>query len=373
MAHPGFPEFVGRLVEAMGQSVAAVRPREELILLRTPDGFLYAFVDDTTLLSLEHLRRLFGEVPDTPSKVVVLTPDRIPLALGTEIVRLGGTLIEGSRFTELAKTLGLGEELGEPPRANVEPRRARLLPSARQLDEVMARAETWQAWGVPALALRFYHQAAELKPEFAPAKIGVGQSLLTLGLPMEAERVYEQVLRANPGNVDAQIGKAAVLGATGKPDKEIAAYRALLAENTRRPDVRAHLLAALLDARAWSDARKEVEAMLEGMPDDPRLRFLHSVTLERTATAAEAHRERERARALGLPYESERVLCEHLGLPVPPPPEVPPPTGSAPTSERASSGTLPKRPPRAPKPRATRPAPHRAPSRRTPAKKRPRG
>lgn len=319
MAHPGFPEFVGRLVEAMGQSVAAVRTRDELLLLQTPDGFLYAFVDDTTLLSLEHVRRLFAEVPETPSKVVVLTPDRIPLALGAEILRGGGTLVEGARFTELAKGLGLGEELGEPPRGSVEPRRARLLPSARQLDEVMGRAETWQNWGVPALALRFYRHAADLKPEFTPAKVGVGQSLLALGLPIEADRTYDEILRISPGNVEARIGKAAVLGATGKPEKEIQAFRALLAENSSRPEVRAHLLAALLDARAWTEARSEVETMLRGMPDDPRLRFLHAVTLERTATVAESNRERDRARALGLSYESERALCEHLGLPIPAP------------------------------------------------------
>src|SRR5580692_1981978 len=132
MAHPGFADLVGRLVEAMGQTLAAVRPRAETLLLQTPDGFLYAFVDDTTKLSLGDLQRLFGEVPDSPSKVVVLTPDRLPLALGTE----------------LAKGLGLGEQLGEPPRASTDARRPRLLPSARQLDEVVHRAETWQSWGV---------------------------------------------------------------------------------------------------------------------------------------------------------------------------------------------------------------------------------
>lgn len=351
MAHPGFPEFVGRLVEAMGQSVAAVRPREELLLLQTPDGFLYAFVDDTTLLSLEHVRRLFAEVPETPSKVVVLTPDRLPLALGTEIVRGGGTLVEGARFTELAKGLGLGEQLGEPPRGTVEPRRARLLPSARQLDEVMGRAETWLHWGVPALALRFYRHAAELKPEFPPAKVGVGQSLLALGLPLEADRIYDEILRVSPGNVEARIGKAAVLGATGKPEKEIQAFRALLEENANRPEVRAHLLAALLDARAWTDARAEVETMLEAMPDDPRLRFLHAVTLERTATAGEANRERDRARALGLPYDSERALCEHLGLPVPAPPTAAPDSPPAGAPPKRPSKRRPKRPSPAAPPR----------------------
>jgi len=351
MAHPGFADLVGRLVEAMGQNVSAVRPREETLLLQTPDGFLYAFVDDTTKLSLGEVQRLFGEVPDAPSKVVVLTPDRLPLALGTEVVRRGGTLIEGARFTELAKGLGLGEQLGEPPRVATDARRARLLPSARQLDEVIRRAETWQGWGVPALALRFFRQASELKPEFAPAKIGIGQSLLALGLPMEANRAYDDVLRATPGNVDARIGKAAVLGATGHPEKEIAEYRTLLKEHEGRSDVRAHLLAALLDARAWTEARREVEAMLRANPDDPRLRFLRSVTLERVGEAGSAKSERERARALGLSYDAERSLCEHLGLPVPPPParEEPP---------------APVRPARPSTPRKTRtPAPRARPTR----------
>jgi tetratricopeptide (TPR) repeat protein len=320
MAHPGFADLVGRLVEAMGQNLAAVRPRAETLLLQTPDGFLYAFVDDTTKLSLGDLQRLFQEVPDAPAKVVVLTPDRLPLALGAEVLRRGGTVVEGTRFTELAKGLGLGEQLGEPPSASPEGHRPRLLPSARQLDEVVRRAETWQAWGVPALALRFYRQASELKPEFAPAKVGVGQSLLALGLPLEADRAYDEVLRAHPGNAEARLGKAAVLGATGHPEKEIAEYRALLEENEGRSDVRAHLLAALLDGRAWTEARREVESMLRTMPEDPRLRFLRAVTLERVGEADLARSERERARALGLPFDTERSLCEHLGLPAPPPP-----------------------------------------------------
>jgi tetratricopeptide (TPR) repeat protein len=358
MAHPGFGDLVDRLVEAMGQNVAAVRPRDESILLQTPDGFLYVFVDDTSKLSLAEVQRLFQEVPDTPSKVVVLTPDRLPLALGTEVVRRGGTLVEGTRFTELAKGLGLGEQLGEPPRAAPDLHRGRLLPSARQLDEVLRRAETWQDWGVPALALRFYRQASDLKPEFAPAKVGVAHSLLALGLPMEANRAYDEVLHLHPDNVDARIGKAAVLGATGHPEKEIAEYRALLAENSDRSDLRAHLLAALLDARAWADARHEVEAMLRTVPDDPRLRFLRAVTLERLGEAPLAKTERERARGLGLPYHTERSLCEHLGLPVPPPRPPPDPVPRVtPRAPRKSSRVSPTRARTPPRTRSTpRPA-----------------
>ncbi|MCI4362407.1 MAG: hypothetical protein L3J77_04365 [Thermoplasmata archaeon] len=346
MARPGFTDLVGRLVEAMGLNIAAVRPREEAVLVRTPDGFLLAFVDDTTRLSLDHIGKMFAEVSDSPAKVVVLTPDRLPLALGAEVSRRGGTLVEGNRFTELAKGLGLADRLGEPPRADVTDRKTRLLPSARFLDDVLDRARTWEEWGVPALALRFYRHASELKPEFVPAKLGVGRSLLALGLPVEADRAFEDVLRAHPDSVDAGIGRASVLGATGHTGKEIDALRALLAANESRADVRAHLLAALLDAKAWTDARAEVEAMLRTMPDDPRMRFLHSVTLEKLGHARDATAERERARSLGLPFDAEVALCEHLGIPAPmPTPPTPPVTvGRRPAKESTS------RPSRSPRP-----------------------
>jgi hypothetical protein len=356
MGHPGFADLVGGLVEAMGLNVAAARPREEMVLVQTPDGFLFAFVDDTTRLSLGSVEQLFAERPETPAKVVVLTPDRLPLALGAEVVRKGGSVIEGNRFTELARGLGLGELVGEPPRAIVEKVRPRLLPSARALDDVLDRARTWEAWGVPALALRFYRQAADLKPGYLPARLGVGRALLSLGLPLEADRLFEEVERAQPGNVDARIGRAAVLGATGHPEKEIAEYRRLLALAEDRTDLRAHLLAALLDAHAWTEAREEVEAMLRSMPEDPRLRFLHGVTLDRLGRPAEARDERDRSRALGLSYDSERALCEHLGLPAPPPrpsPETPVgeelPEPAAPRASKPARARTAKRPTRAPK------------------------
>jgi hypothetical protein len=346
MARSGFADLVGRLVEAMGLNVAAARPREEAILVRTPDGFLLAFVDDTTRLSLDHIGKMFAEVPDSPAKVVVLTPDRLPLALGAEVARRGGTLVEGNRFTELAKGLGLADRLGEPPRAEVTDRKTRLLPSARFLDDVLDRARTWEEWGVPALSLRFYHHASDLKPEFVPAKLGVGRSLLSLGLPMEADRAFEEVLRAHPDSVDAGIGRASVLGATGHTAKEIDALRGILAANESRADVRAHLLAALLDAKAWTDARAEVEAMLRTMPDDPRMRFLHSVTLEKLGHSREATAERDRARTLGLPFDAEVALCEHLGLAAPTPAVSPGPAGAG---RRPASGSKPSsRPPRSP-------------------------
>jgi tetratricopeptide (TPR) repeat protein len=184
----------------------------------------------------------------------------------------------------------------------------------------MHRARIWLEWGVPALALRFYRQAIDLKPEFGPAKAGLGRALLALGLTDEADREFDEILRAHPQDVEARLGKAAVLGARSMPKEEVALYRKLLEEDTARSEVRAHLVAALVDLGDWRSARVEIEAMLARTPEDPQLRFLHGVALAQTGEVALGAADRDEARRLGLTYDREVALCQHLGLPPPPRP-----------------------------------------------------
>ncbi len=321
MATPSFVQLVGDLVEAMGQRLDSAKPIPEGLVLRTNDGFLYAFLEDPLTVSLETVRRLLAEDGGRPTRLVVLTPGHLPLVISAEVVKANGTVVEGPRFAELARQLGFESLLGEEPRARPAGQR-RLLPSAQLLDDTMQRARTWLDWGVPALALRFYRQATQMKPEFLPAKAGVGRALLALGLPDDADRIFSEVLTAHPEDVDARLGKAAVLGARAQPKDEVAMYRQLLEEDEARTEVRAHLLAALIDMGDWRSARVEIEAMLARTPEDPQLRFLHAAALERTGRTGLAEEEREEARRLGLPYEREVALCQHLGLPVPARPKV---------------------------------------------------
>ena len=329
MTAPGFADLIGRLMSAMGQRMDAVREVPEGLLLKTGDGFLFAFLSDPSIVSLATIQGLHKEVGDQPARLVVLTPGRLPLALGAEVLREHGTLVEAGRFQELVRGLGLGSFLGEEPRPERPSPPSRLLPSAQQLDEIMRRARTWLDWGVPAVALRFYRQASEMKPEFAPARIGIGRSLLGLGLAEDAERAFHDILAARPDDLDARLGLAAVLGAKGHVPQEIAMYRALLEEEPGRVDVRTHLLAALISQGEWAHARDEVRSLLRGAPEDPQLRFLLGVTLEKSGSAKAGAEERERARHLGLDPEREKALCDHLGLPAPvvtgAPPEAPAP------------------------------------------------
>ena len=345
VASASFVQLAGGLVEAMGQRLDAAKPLPEGLVLRTGDGFLYAFLEDPDQVSLDTIRRVLESGDGTPAHLVVLTPGRLPLAIAAEVQQRSGTLVEGARFGELARQLGLDSMLGHEPRPPAAAR-PRLLPSAQLLDGAMGRARTWLEWGVPALALRFYRQAAELKPGFLPAKIGIGRSLLGLGLTDDADRAFMEVIAVRPADLDAWLGKAAVLGAKAKSKEEIEVYRALLAEDDARVEVRAHLVAALVELGDWAAARVEVEAMLTTTPEDPQLRFLHSVTLTRTGEKEAASREREEARTLGLTLERETALCVHLGLP---PPEAsttpPPPTPSrAPTRGRSRPRRTPRRP-----------------------------
>jgi tetratricopeptide (TPR) repeat protein len=316
MASTAFTQLAGELVAAMGQAFGAVKPIDEGLLLETGDGFLFGFLEDPTKVSLDAIRKLTGEGGTVSARLVVFTPGRLPLLLSQEVVQRGGTVIEGPRFAELARQLGLGSLLGEEPRPPPS-QHPRLLPSAQQLDEVVHRARTWLDWGVPALALRFYRQASEMKPEFLPAKIGVGRSLLALGLSDDADRLFDEVLAVRPDDLEARLGKAAVLGAKAEPKREVAVYRELLAEDEARTEVRAHLVAALVDLGDWPSALVEIEAMLSRTPEDAQLRFLHAVALSRTGRADLGEAEREEARRLGLPFEREVALCEHLGLPSP--------------------------------------------------------
>jgi tetratricopeptide (TPR) repeat protein len=344
MPAPEFSELVGQLTEAFGQQPDAMRPTPEGFLLKTTDDFLYAFLEDPAQVSLTSVQGLLREVDDRPSRLVVFSPGRLPLALTAELVAKGATVVDGARFHELVTGLNLGSYLGEEPRAVPIHPGTRQLPSARQLDEVVTRARTWLDWGVPALALRFFRQALELKPEFAPARNGVARSLLALGLVPDAQKIFREVLDLSPENLEARLGLAAVAGASGKPSEEIAIYRALIEEDPSRTEVRAHLVAALVDAARWPEVAPELKTMLESTPEDARLRFLHGAALEKTGQESEGRREIERARSLGLEYETERALSRHLGLPVPPRLTGPTPSAGAKATRRATTMATPRVP-----------------------------
>ncbi|MCI4367047.1 MAG: tetratricopeptide repeat protein, partial [Thermoplasmata archaeon] len=147
------------------------------------------------------------------------------------------------------------------------------------------------------------------------------------------------VLAENPTDVEARLGEASVHASAGRTEEELRLFREVLRDRPDRLDVRAQLMAAEMDAGRWTEARSELQTMLRAAPEDPRLRFLHSVALDRTGAATEAARELGKARSLGLTFREETALCGHLGLPAPSP-RAPPESRPAPLAPRPARGAI---------------------------------
>ncbi len=348
MVDPGFADLVAAVAEGMGQRPDSVRSTPDGLFLHTTDGFLFVFIEDPGVVSLTTIERLLDEPAGRAGKLALLTPGRLPLALA-DAARAGrASVVDHERFRELLRGLDLAEWIGEEPRAPHDVPGPRLLPSARHLDAVVARARTWLDWGVPALALRFYRQALATKPDFGPARVGIGRSLVGLGLLEDARAEFDAVLRDHPGDLEARIGLAQLDAAAGNPSGEMARFREILEERPDRDDVRAQLIAAEVDAGSWSSARGDLELLLLRTPEDPRLRFLLSAVLGHLGETNSADRERDRARGLGLSEAEENALCAHLGLP-PPAPDVARRAPPVPALRPEAAGAPPDRPPAKPR------------------------
>lgn len=308
-----FGRLVAEMLEAMDQRLSAARPVERAWLVRSSDGFLFAFAADAAGLTSAEVRR-WSEALDSPSaRLVIFAPDAVPPELRAETVRRGGMVVDGERFVELVRDLGIVSPLAPAPAAEATPERHQL-PTAGVFAELLERADRWSRAGVPALSLRFYRQAAALKPDALPPRVGVLRSLLALELWDEAERAARELAQRDPTNLEAPLALAAIFGARGQGREEVAAYRRVLQENPGAGAARAGLVAALVGQRAWAEARAELEELVRAAPSDPELRCLYALALRETGEGAKGKGEMARARELGLSPERERVLAAHAGL-----------------------------------------------------------
>lgn len=300
MDRAAFTQLVRDLIEAMGQQLEAARPIPEGLALRTTDGYLYVFVDDTGSGSTEAVARWCaeGNVPADHLVVFALAP--LPDPWADELRKEAATTVVGPEFRRLVDELGIDSPLIERDPSVHRPLGA-ALPSARELDADMIRAQTWQRAGVLPLASRFYERAVKLKPEYLPGWVGLAQVETEMGRWPEADLAWAKVSELDPGSVEAQMGLAQVAGARGDTEREVALYRALTASHPMLTAPHAALFAALVGERAWPQARSEVETLLRIAPSDPRLHWLHAFVVERGGGPSELVRsEQARARELGL-------------------------------------------------------------------------
>ncbi len=346
-----FVRLVGEMLEAMDQRLSAARPVRDGFVVLTTDGFLFVFAPRADRISPPSVRHWLAPNEVPAERLVLFSPEPVSDSVREEVSRGGGTVVCGPAFANLVRQLGIDSPLVPPSRRVADTSRGHYLPTLERLEAILGRAQSWEESGVPALSLRFYRQAAALKPEYLPALIGVARSLANLDLWKESDAAWKEVLALHPDDTDARLGRAIMLGALGRTDREIRAYRGLVRDVPGLTAAHAGLLAALIESEQWPDARTEAETMLRASPSDAHLRLLSAVISERIGDAEGARLELSTARALGLTPEAEaaarlrveqsiRSRRQRASRRAPPTPRIAkaPRPSSAPSSRRPRSG-----------------------------------
>lgn len=311
-----FGRLVADLLAAIDQRLAAARPVEGAWLVKSADGFLFAFAPEPASLRETQVRHWLENADAPADRLVVFAPAPLPSELRSELVRRGATTVDGTRFVELAHDLDVSSPL-LPPVERAAPGSGTSLPSAARWAGLLERAGRWSAAGVPPLALRFYRQAAELKPDSVDARVGLLSSAMKLGLWEEVGRTSARLLELDPNQPFGRLGEAAARGGRGDRAGELEGYRALRREAPGFAPARASLIAALIEAGAWSEAEVEITDLLGLAPSNPELELLRSIVLDRQGRSREAAAAREKAEGLGLSAAAaERLADEVRSAPV---------------------------------------------------------
>lgn len=304
--------LVESIAENFGQRLVDAKRAGATTFLSTPDGFLYAFIEEPQHLAAKYLETLKEKGLADFKHIVVLSsgnlsPQSLEILNDPKV-----TVVTGDRFIYLVHAMGL-DATSAPPAPS--PPGQSTLPTAQRLDRLMHMGKDWIEMGVPALAARFYGEAAKLKPEYVPAYLGVGEAYLALGFGDMAQEAFDTVLRLQEGNMQARVGKARLHGLQGRVKQEIEELGKLLKETPGSTVVRAHLLAALVEARKWDEAITHIDEILKIAPNEGRFHAMKAACLMHLREREEANREEQIAINLGMPVEELDKVYFTMRLP----------------------------------------------------------
>lgn len=304
--------LVESIAENFGQRLVDAKRAGATTFLSTPDGFLYAFIEEPQHLTARYLETLKAKGLADFKHIVVLssgnfTPEMLQILNDQKV-----SVVTGDRFTFLIRAMGLDSASSPPTPAPVA---QSTLPTAQRLDKLMHMGKDWMDMGVPALAARFYGEATKLKPEYVPAYLGVGEAYLALSFGDMAQDAFDTVLRLQEGNMQARVGKARLHGVLGRVKQEIDELNNLLKETPGSTVVRAHLLAALVEAKKWDEAISHIDALLKIAPSEGRFHAMKAACLMHLRERNAAIREEERALSLGMPLEDLEKVYFTMRLP----------------------------------------------------------
>ncbi len=320
--------IVESITTSFGQKLTEAKRANNMTFLSTPDGFLYTILDDPSTVSVRDVSTVVTNGLKNFRHVVLLSAHPLPAELTESLPRQKVSLVQGERFEQLLRALDI-QDIPEMKPIPEEPRN--VLPTADKLDKLMRLGRDWSDNQIPALATRFYNEAAKLKPEYVPAIMGLGEAYLALGLLELAQSSFDRVLELQEGNVAARLGRARVHGLNGKVKREIEELERLIRETPGSIAVRAHLLAALVEAARWQDALTHVDELIRIAPNEGRFHAMKAAVLHHLGETLLAKKEERMTLSLGVSGEDLRLVYATMHLEVPQPmraaarPKTPPP------------------------------------------------
>jgi hypothetical protein len=348
--------LVETIAESFGQRLTDAKKAGSTTFLSTPDGFLYAFVEDPEHLTRAYISTMVDKGLKDFKHIVILTSGKVPTELLPPLHTKKISVIEGAQFSHLLEVLGVQGPTGVPATsATTSPQS--VLPTAQRLDRLMHIGKEWSEKGIPALSARFYADAVDLKPEFVPAYMGLGESYMALGLNELAKETFDRVLRLQEGNVQARVARARLQGLAGRVKQEIADLKSVLRETPGSAVVRAHLLAALVEAGEWQEALEHVDELIRLAPREGRFHAMRAACLYHLGMDKDALREARAAVATGMVKEEVYQIYETMHqeprpipalriappAPRPAPPKPAPPSRARPSGKTAKKGAKSRR------------------------------
>lgn len=308
--------IVESITTSFGQKLTEAKRANNMTFLSTPDGFLYTILDDPTTVSPKDVATVVTNGLRNFKHVVLLSSHTLPPDLTGSLPSSKVTIVQGERFEQLLRSLDIQDIPDAKPKVD-EPRN--VLPTADKLDKLMRLGRDWSDNGVPALATRFYNEAAKLKPEYVPAILGLGEAYLALGLLEPAQESFDRVLELQEGNVAARLGRARVHGLHGRVKREIEELERLLRETPGSVNVRAHLLAALVEAGRWQEALMHIDELIRVAPNEGRFHAMKAALLHHTGETLLAKKEERMTLTLGVSGEDLKLVYATMHLEVPHP------------------------------------------------------
>lgn len=141
-----------------------------------------------------------------------------------------------------------------------------------------------------------FEDALRLAPAFAPAHYAVGVLLAAEGRYEDALARFSTAARHDPNYIEPRLQMADILRHTGRAADALPIYAAILDSDGSMSEARLGEAFALIALGRYRDARRRLEAAVEGQPNQPALAHV----LARILAAAPDTAERDGARALEL-------------------------------------------------------------------------